>query len=694
MKKIIIISFVILVPFLVQAQKSVIAKGDESFNSYMYDLAKDHYEKALGGISSQNEKAEVAYKLGYCYKMLNDSEKAEIYFNIAVKNYSKGVINPDVLLFYADALRMNGKYEDAIDVYKQYIQLVPQDYRGQSGLESSQLAPKWLNRPSRHKVTNVAKFNTQYFDFSPVWATKDNRTLYFTSSREGSIGDRTNRRSGQRFTDIFEVTQDRKGNWSEPFPIAGNVNTIDDEGAATISLKGNEMFFTRCKADKNLDEPCQIFYATKKGNAWGEPIWVDFQGFAAYEVGYPALSPDDKILYFSACAPDGYGGMDLYMAKRIGNSGNKFERPINLGSIINTAGDEVYPTVRTDGSLYFSSDGHKGMGGLDIYLAKKDANNNFTEIENLKPFINSSFDDFGIIFNGNEDNGYFSSNRKGGKGSDDIYAFSLPPLVITLNGTVRDTTDINKVRLIKDAKITITNDAGIAGELVTTSTGTFTFKLQPKQNYIVLAGVDDNYFSNSESFSTFTVEYDTVINVEINLARIQRIITLPNIEYALAKADLKPESTVSLDELVKTLNDNPRLTIELRAHTDFRGNDDYNMDLSLRRARSCVDYLISKGIESDRLQAKGFGKTDPKVVDAELAKKYSYFKEGDVLTEQYIQKLSAAQQEVAHQINRRTEFSVLTNTYGLVDGVDPIEEAEYQKGKGTAIIKNTDSGDF
>ncbi|MDR2009850.1 MAG: OmpA family protein [Bacteroidales bacterium] len=692
MKKFLGLFLIILTPVIMHAQKASIAKGDEYYYSYMYDLAKDYYEKALGSISNTNEKAQVGYKLGYCYKMLHDSEKSEIYFGIAVKNYSQGVTPPDVLLYYADALRMNGKYEDAIDIYKEYIRLAPSDYRGQSGLESSELAPKWLNKPTRYKVTNIAKFNSQYFDFSPTWATKDFRTIYFTSSRDGTQGDRTNRRSGQRFTDLFEITQDRKGTWSEPVPIAGAVNTPDDEGAATINMKGTEMFYTRCKGGKNTNEPCRIFYSTKKGNAWSDGIWVDLAGFSNYEVGYPALSPDDKILYFSASTPDGYGGMDLYMAKRVGTSGYKFENAVNLGPIINTAGDEVYPTVNSDGTIYFASDGHKGMGGLDIYEIKKDNNGNIISVENLKPPINSSFDDFGIIFKGKENSGYFSSNRKGGKGSDDIYGFSMPPLVITLNGVIRDTTDMTKVRMVSDAKIKITNDAGIAGELISSATGSFNFKLQENQSYKILADGGDDYFSSSISFSTHNVEYDTAINVVINLARIPRIITLPNIEYEYDKADLKPESTVALDDLVKTLNDNPRLVIELRAHTDYRGNDDYNMNLSLRRAQSCVDYLISKGIKPDRLKARGFGETDPKVIDEELAKNYPYFKVNDVLAESYILKLTPAQQEVANQLNRRTEFSVISKDYGTKSG-EPIED-EKQPNTGTAIIKTNDDGDF
>ncbi|MDR2836241.1 MAG: OmpA family protein [Bacteroidales bacterium] len=693
MKKLVIIFVVLVTPLLIQAQRSAITKGDSFFDSFQYDLAKDHYEKALNNAKEQNEKAEVAYKLGYCYKMLGDSEKSEIYFAIAVKNYTKGVIKPDVLLFYADALRMNGKYETAIEVYKRYTEVVPDDYRGKSGLESCKVAPKWINRPSRFKVTNTAKFNTSSFDFSPAWASKDFKTIYFTSSREGVVGTDYNNRSGQRFTDIFETAQDRKGVWDQPKPITGNINTGDDEGAMVLSSKGTEMYYTKCIAQIKQDIPCKIYYTTKKGNAWGEPVWVDFQGFSTYEVGYPALSPDEKTLYFSANTPEGYGGMDIYMAKKIGNTGTSFERPINMGPIINTIGDEVYPTIQYDGTLYFSSDAHEGMGGLDIFKTIKDAKGNIIGIENLKPPINSSFDDFGIIFSGRENNGYFSSNRKGGKGSDDIYSFSLPPLTITLNGVVRDTTDQAKIKLLKGAKLKVNNDNGLVAEIESGNSGDFIFKLQDKQNYKLSAEVDDYYFATSVDISTFNVEYDTVFNVEINLGLIPRVITLPNIIYDYDKATLKPESTVSLDGLVKTLKDNPKITIELRSHTDYRGNDEYNMNLSQERAKSCVDYLISKGIDAKRLTSKGMGESDPKIIDEELAKKYSYFKVGDKLTESYIIKLKTDQQEVANQINRRTEFSVLSKDYGTnaktIEEVQIEKEQQQEIKKGSAIINDT-----
>lgn len=693
MRRIIFFIAVSLFPVLLLAQNSLISKGDEYYNTFQYELAKDYYLKAIPMLNSQADKASVNYKLGVCFKNLGDTDKSELYFGVAVKNYVKGVIKPDVLLFYADALRMNGKYEDAIEIYKQYIQVSPQDHRATSGIESCSLVPKWISRPTRYKVTNVSKFNSLSFDFSPTWGSKDYRTLYFTSSREGTIGSRSNYKTGQKFTDIFEVSQDRKGTWAEPIPVAGGINTEDDEGASTVSSKGSDMYFTRCRAGKKVDEPCKIYYANKKGNVWSEAILVNIPGFENYEVGHPALSKDDKYLFFSAEAPEGYGGMDIYMATiNAQNAG----RPVNLGPEVNSLGDEVFPSVREDGTLYFSSDGHKGMGGLDIYKTLRDNKNNITGIENLKYPINSSYDDFSIIFNGKEESGYFSSNRKGGKGGDDIYSFVLPPLVVTLNGLVRDTTDMTKIIMLSNAKLTLMNDKGLVGEFVSLENGSFNYKLEPNNNYEIKVEPGKDYFATSAKFTTMNIEYDTVINVILNVARIPRVIVLPNILYAYDKADLLPESTVSLDKLVKTLNDNPNITIELRAHTDFRGNDDYNMELSLNRAKSCVDYLISKGIKPDRLTAKGFGESDPRLITKELEKEFPFFKEGDILTEDYINKIKDnKQKEDAHQLNRRTEFSIISTEYGLEDKIKENPDGSKQKGQpGSSIIKNTGNNDF
>ncbi|NLA23433.1 MAG: OmpA family protein [Bacteroidales bacterium] len=685
MKKFILILFVLASASLF-AQQGLIDKGNDAYDNYMFEIAANYYERAMPAIKNNEEKALVSLKLGVCYFEIGKFSQAEACFSRAfnLTLYSK-IDNPElnkaeVLLKYADALRMSGTYEKAIDIYDMYLQSAPNDYRAINGKESCINAPKWINRPTRYKVTNVAAFNSSKLDFAPAWASKDFRSIFFTTSRDGTMGNRNNYKSGQKFTDIFEVSQDRKGSWSEPVPVGGEINSEFDEGAAFVSAKGTEVLFTRCEAGKKIDIPCRIFMSTKRGNAWAVPTEITIDGFEGWEVGYPALNKQGNEIIFASNKAGGYGGMDLYK----GSFDQKNARVINvmnLGYNINSIGNEVFPNIRDDGRLYFSSDGRGGMGGLDIFVAEPDGNGFFKEAENMKYPINSSYDDFGIIFKGNIEEGYFSSNRPGGKGGDDIYSFYLPPLVVKVQGFVKDTTDLRKIVRLKDANVSLLDEQSIVGEILSDANGAFQFVLEPNKNYSLKAMVDENYFANSVAFTTKGVEYDTVIYIDLNLAKIPLIIELPNIEYDLGKATLRPESTVSLDGLVKTLNDNPHITIEMRAHTDYRGSDESNQILSENRAKSCVDYLILKGINPERLFWKGFGESSPKEINENDAERNKFLKVGDVLTEDFINALpNRDQMEAAHQLNRRTEFSVLRKDWNLIDK-HTVVETEEEKAK-------------
>ncbi|MGC9330338.1 MAG: OmpA family protein [Bacteroidales bacterium] len=688
MKRLIILTLFTAMFMYIASAQTVVKKGDVAWDQYRYKEAIEYYTEALPGLKSSEQIALVAYRVGFCYREMRDSQKAEEYFRIALKANSQR-LQPEARLFYADALRMNGKYEDAIEVYKTYLDLVPNDHRAKVGIESCKRVPQWENQPARYVVSTMAYFNSLEQDFAPAWGNDDYSTVYFTTSREGTMGDRNNLKSGQKFTDIFMIEQDRKGNWSEAVPVTGYINSEEDEGAVCVNNKGNLMYFTRCFSGDNIDIPCQIFTATQRGRAWSGIEKLDIPGFETYEVGYPELSPDETKLYFSAIAPNGFGGSDLYVLTRP-NTKAEWGQPINLGKPINTAGDETFPTIRSDGTLYFASDGHIGMGGLDIFEAKPDGKGGFEEPVNLRPPINSQADDFKIIFKGEQNVGYFSSNRPGGKGMDDIYQFYMPPLDISVRGVVRDTTNPKFPYRIKGAKIQLMTDEGLQQAFETSDDGTYVFKnLDEETDYILKASVGENYFANTYSFTTRGIRRDTSIVIDINMASIPKIIELPNIEYDLDKATLRPESTVALDGLVKTLNDNPHLTIELRAHTDFRGSDEHNMELSDARAKSCVDYLTEKGIDKDRLTWRGFGESMPRVIDSTLAGKYNFLKPGDILTEGFILDLrSEEQREIAHQLNRRTEFSVKSKNYGLKPGEDPFEmENENVIKKGDAEIE-------
>ncbi|MGM0649316.1 MAG: OmpA family protein [Bacteroidota bacterium] len=662
--------------------------GDKAFDQYRFGEAIDYYTEALPDLKSSEQTALVAYRIGYCYREMRNSKKAEEYFRKALKANSQR-LKPEARLYYADALRMNGKYEDAIEVYETYLDLVPDDHRAKVGIESCKVVPKWENKPARYEISNMAYFNSLKQDFAPAWGDDDFDLVYFTTSREGTMGDRNNFKSGQKFTDIFQIEQDRKGNWSEAMPVGGYVNSEEDEGAVCVNNKGNFMYFTRCFSGDDVDIPCQIYTATQRGRAWSGVEKLKIPGFGEYEVAYPELSPDETKLYFSANTPDGFGGSDLYVISRADTKA-EWGEPTNLGKTINTAEDEVFPTMREDGTLYFASDGHVGMGGLDIFEAKPDGEGGFEEPVNLRPPVNSAADDFKIIFKGEREVGYFSSNRPGGKGMDDIYEFRLPPLDISVRGVVRDTTKPRYSYRLKGAKIQLMTDEGVQQAFETGEDGVYVFEnVEEEKDYILKASLGEDYFANTYTFTTRDILQDTTIVIDINMASIPKVIELPNIEYDLAKAELRPESTVALDELVKTLNDNPHLAIEMRAHTDFRGSDESNMELSEARAKSCVDYLTEKGIEKERLTWRGFGESMPRTVDSTIAKKHDFLEPGDILTEGFILDLpNKEQREIAHQLNRRTEFSVESKTYGLEPGEDPFEaENENVIKKGDAEIE-------
>ncbi len=635
-------------------------KGEEAFQFEEYWTAIEHFKVAYSKFNDPVKKTELVFKIGLCYRELHESKEAELWFEKAIK-----VKYPDPLevLYYADALKMNGSFEEAIVEYNNFGKLVPGDKRAEIGVKSCELASKWKAKPTRYVVENMAFFNSKDQDFSPVYAKKDYKVLYFTSNRAGSAGDQIHAVTGAGFFDLWETNKDRKDKWSEPKPIEGTtINTPDDEGASSLNLKGNTLYFTRCRVDKKYILGCKIYTAARKGVAWGDATEVIINGAVdSTSIGHPSVSEDEMVLYFSANLPGGYGFRDIWMIKRDKKNGPWNGAPINLGPEINTPGNEMFPFIRNNGNLYFSSDYHIGMGGLDIFEAKPDAKTGKYKVTNLKYPINSNADDFGIIFEGETESGFFSSNRKGGKGGDDIYQFYLPGLEFIISGIVKD---CKSDEIVANAKITLKGSDGTSADGLSEADGSYKFKLNPNTDYQILVS-KENFLNGNGGESTKGFEENKGFKLDICIDAIKGTIELPNIEYDLGKWDLRPESMVSLDDLVKTLNNNPNIVIELGSHTDFRSDDKYNLDLSQKRAQSVVNYLIEKGIEPDRLVAKGYGETTPKKVDKKLAERYSGFlQEGTILTEKFIKTLSTVEeQEVANQTNRRTEFRVLREDY-------------------------------
>lgn len=635
------------------SQRDKSAKAEAAYNAGEYTVAIDFYKAAFNTISDKNNKAEILNKIADCYRLTNEPVKAELYYNKAI---DKGVNNPMVYFYLAEVKKMNMKYEEAKEDYQKYKELSSDDSRADLGIKSCDLAMKWMDNPSGYQVDNMKFFNSKANDFTPAFASNDYGTVFFTSSRDGSTGTSFHGATGQNFSDIYITRMDRKGTWSEPIPLGENINTEFEEGTPTLSKDFNTLYFTRCKKGKNQNFGCQIYYVERDGENWSKDKMIEISNDTVV-IAHPAISDDDQTLYFVSDMPGGFGGKDLWKVTRA-NKGDDWGTPENLGADINTPGDEVFPYLHSDGTLYFSSNGHAGMGGLDIYKAKQNANGSW-KVENMETPINSNSDDFGIVFQSDVEKGYFSSSRST-RGDDDIFTFNLPPLKFNLLGVVKDEkTD----QPIAEANVKSVSSDGLTVDIKTDKNGAFRMIMKAATDY-VLIGSKEGYLNGKERETTKGLDKSKDFRTTIYLASIEKPIELPNIFYDFGKWDLRPESMVALDGLVETLNDNPNITIELGSHTDSRGGDADNISLSQRRAQSVVDYLIQKGIPADRLTAKGYGESAPKSVDAKLVQQYPFLKDGVVLTEDYITKLPDTDlQEIAHQVNRRTEFRVLRTDY-------------------------------
>ena len=634
------------------AQKCKAERAYEYFNAGEYFLAIDHFKSTYSKSKDKALKADMVYMVAECYRLINDPKNAEIWYKKAVKTANS---RPEAQYWFAESLKKNGKYQLAMDEFKKYKQLVPGDPRADQELRACELAIEWLHNPEAYKVDEIKDINSKDDDFSPAYARDDFGVIYFTSSRDDASGNKTHGATGQNFTDIFESRIDKKGKWSMPVPVEA-LNSEFEDGTPNFSADYKAIYFTRCEAGKREKKGCSILYSTRKGDTWNTPKNLSIMPDSII-AAHPALSPDGLTLYFVSDMKGGYGGKDIYYVTREKTT-SPWSKPKNAGPDINTSGDEVFPYVRSDGTLYFSSDGHIGMGGLDIFKAKQQPDGTWV-VQNLKSPINSFADDFGIAFQNETEAGIFSSTRKG-KSNDDLYSFELPPLKFSLTGLVKD--EKTSIAISGSIVQMIASD-GTNLQAETGTGGDFKFILKPAVDYIFLAS-KRGYLNGKEKETTKGQDKSREFMITILLTAIDKPIELPNIFYDFDKWDLRPESMVTLDKLVETLNDNPNVTIELMSHTDARNTEEYNLILSQKRAQSVVDYLVSKGIELERLTAKGYGKSSPKIVNAEIASQYSFLKAGMQLTEQFVNSLpNDEQKEIVHQINRRTEFKVLRTDY-------------------------------
>lgn len=595
----------------------------------------------------------IAYRMAECNRLINNTGKAtSAYMNAIRYDYPDST----VYLRMGQMLQKTGRYPEAIKNYDIYMENDPSNLLAINGIQGCELAPGWKKNPTRYEVRRMDKFNSRRGEFSPMLAGDKYDQLYFASSRSKDKDAKVSAITGQNNNNLFLVKQDEKGAWLAPVELEDEVNTEYDEGTPSFSPDGNTMYYTYCAQDPEGPRTAEIYISTRSSAKWGKGTRATIVKDSVTALGHPSISPDGKYLYFVSDAVGGFGGKDIFRARVAGNDFGPME---NLGEEINTPGDEMFPYVRDSVTLYFASNGHPGMGGLDLFKATQDSTGKW-KVENLGAPINSMADDFGITFAGKEERGFFCSNRNDARGYDHIYSFERPTITIFIEGIVNDVDEYP----IEDATVRIVGKDGLNVKVPVKKDGTYRVELERDIRYVMMASAR-GYLNQNYELHTGPEEKNETYIVDFFLSPISKPVVIDNIFYDFDKATLRPESKKALDEMIKMLNDNPNVTIELGAHTDRKGTDQYNERLAQRRAQSVVDYLIAGGIEAARLEAKGYGESVPKMINKKMAKQFDFLKEGDVLTEEFILALPPEQQEIADQINRRTEFKVLRTNYNL-----------------------------
>ena len=650
-----------------------VKKGDKFYALGEYYDAANQYKKAYSQTPPKQRalRGKRALKMAECYRRINYTQKAIAAYNNAVRYKQEDSLTH---LYLGQQLMKNGSYKEAAKAFQTFLDSAgnyafsdSRDYvqLARRGLRSAQQAPAWKQEGSAYTVKRENFFNSRRAEYSPMLAGEENNQLFFTSTRNQAKGDELSGITGTKNGDIFMSQKDDKGKWQRPEVIDSELNSEFDEGACSFTPDGRTMYLTVCKTDPQYPRYAVIATSNRSDAAWSKATELKLTHDTLSAYAHPAISPDGEWLYFTSNMPGGIGGYDIWRV-RLTTSGVAGVE--NLGAPINTPGDELFPTFRPNGDLYFSSDGHEGMGGLDIYIAKPaenhdniSENSQLYELEHPGYPLNSQGDDFGMTFEGLKNQGFFSSNRGDGKGWDHIYSFYNPEIIQTVTGWVYEQDGYE----LPAGQVYMVGNDGTNLKLSVKGDGSFTQQIKPGVDYVFL-GTCKGFLNHQEQLRVEPSTESEDYVLQFPLANIMAPVLIDNIFYDFDKATLRPESKTALDDLVKLLNENPNITIELSAHTDYKGSAEYNKRLSQRRAESVVNYLIENGIAADRLTPVGYGKENPKKIRRKVAEKYPFLKENDVLTEEFIKTLeNEEQQEECNQLNRRTEFKVLRTTYGL-----------------------------
>lgn len=644
----------------------LLAKADIAFECNLYATAITKYQKAFTKMKDKNpqEKNRILFQIAEAYRLSGQNKKAISQYKRAlkVKYYET---EPLVYFHLANLQRLSGNFQEAIEAYDAYLALVPNDSLAKSQRESCTQTADWMQASTRYEIANIKKINSRNNDWAPRLYDKSGNILVFTSTREGVTGKKLDEWTGERFSDLFVSAIDAKGEWSKPeiLDANGKTSTPANESDASFTADGSTVYYTMCNNLKKKTNRCLVYTSKFDGNAWGDPVEVKIGNDTVFDYIHPYITPNGTQLYFASNKSGGHGGLDIWYSN---GGGNTFSEPVNMGSAINTHEKDAYPFLRNDTTFYFSSTGHSGLGGYDIFKAI--LTDSVWAVENMQHPINSNADDFGIVYLDGIDKGFFSSNRLGGRGGDDIWSFYLPAIYYSITGTIKN--DLN-MQPLNDVSVRLLGSDGMLLKTLTNAKGFYKFgEDQVKQDVSYKILIAKKGFLEDEANETtvgLSASKEFVRNFSMKPVP-KGPVVLPDILYDLAKWDLKPQYEDSLMGLILLLEKNPRLVIELASHTDSRPIAMTNDSLSQYRAKEVVKYLILRGIHPERLVAKGYGAKAPRVLEVDVTTVYNgntyTFEKGSILDENFIKSLSDKnKQEAAHQLNRRTEFSVLRDDF-------------------------------
>jgi len=612
-------------------------KATNAYNSKKYNTAAGLYKKVYPKIKDAEQKQKVLFYIAESYRLGNNYTQAIKWFEEVI---SAKYPDPVILYSYGNLLKYFEKYDDASRTFGDYLFEMPDDNKAKIALNSCNIAQQWKANPQKFTINNVKEWNTEFGDYSPFYS---KGKVFWTSSRKESTGALVFEWTGQKMSDIFEA--DYTSGFGKPTNVQGKINTPYNDGVACLDSTQNTMYFTQCNGAEGKGINCKIYVSYKQNNLWGEPTLLPFNS-DSFSCGQPSISANGKQLFFSSDMPGGFGEKDIYISN-FDEVKAVWQAPKNLGNMVNTFDDDMFPFISENNELYYSSKGKIGLGGLDIFKTQ-DSANTYKVPQNLQSPINSGGDDFGIAFlpqNAQKPNApiaFFTSNRMDGLGDDDIYSISIKPFVFLVKGKVleRETNaPINK------SLVALTSNEGKNLFTVnTTEKGEFTGEIPLNALQSLIANKSGYFASTPINISSIGLQKDSVVEFTLYLDAIpapEVDFTLQGILYDLDKYDLRAESKVILDSLAVILKNNPTITIEIGSHTDSRAPTDYNLELSKKRAQSCLSYLLTKGIAKGRMISVGYGESK--------------------LLNDCSDEIDCTEAE--HQANRRTTFRVLKTDF-------------------------------